>query len=143
MAIIRWNPWSLSSMLEDDFDLPTVPGLSRLGQGLNIYETEEALIAEIALPGVKEDQVDVTIEDGVVRVTATTSQREEEKQKRRYFMSSLSSSYNYSFRIPEGLIQDTEPQAELENGILTLLFAKVEKKAPTKVKVLSKKQEKK
>jgi HSP20 family protein len=139
MALIRWNPWSLSSLLEEDLDLPTMPGLSRLGQGLNIYETEDSLIAEVALPGIQEDQIDVTIDDGVVRITASTTQKEEDKQNRRYFMNSISSSYNYSFRLPEGLVTSLEPKAELESGVLTLAFAKVEKKAPTKVKVLAKK----
>lgn len=57
-------------MLEDDWDLPTIPGLSRMmGQGLNLYETEDAIVAEAAVPGIVEDKLDVSIDDGVVRIT--------------------------------------------------------------------------
>ncbi len=135
MALIRWNPWNLSSLLEEDWDLPTIPGLSRLGQGLNIYETENELVAEAALPGVPEDKVDVSVDDNIVRITASVRDKQEEKSDRRYFMTSMASNYNYSFRLPEGIVANTEPGAELGNGVLTLRFAKVKKAPPKKIQV--------
>lgn len=139
MAIIRWNPWNLQNMLEDDWDLPTIPGLSRLaGQGLNIYETEDAVVAEAALPGIKEDKIDVSIDEGVVRVTASLDEKKEEKDKRRYFMTSMAQSYNYSFRLPQNIVSDEEPKAELEHGVLHLTFKKIQKAEPKKIRVASK-----
>lgn len=138
MKLIRWNPFNMSSILDDDFDLPTMPLLNKLGQGLNLYETEDSLVAEAALPGISEDEVDVTIDDGIVHITASASENKEEKDKRRYFMSSRSSSFNYSFRLPEGMVKDVEPKAELEKGVLHLEFKKLEKKPPKTVKVVAK-----
>ncbi len=139
MAIIRWNPWNLQSILDDDWDLPTFPGLSRLaGQGLNIYETEDAIVTEAAVPGIAEDKIDVSLDKNVVRITASMEERKEEKEKRRYFMTSMSQSYNYSFRLPEGVVSDEEPAAELENGVLKLTFKKVQKAEPKKIKVAKK-----
>lgn len=126
-------------MLEDDWDLPTIPGISRLaGQGLNLYETEDAIVAEAALPGIPEDKVDVSIDEGVVRITATHEQKQEDKDKRRYFMTSMAQSYNYSFRLPQGVEAEEEPQAELDNGVLHLIFKKVQKAEPKKIKVAKK-----
>ncbi len=140
MAIIRWNPWNLSSMFEDDFDLPTVPGLSRVaGQGLNIYETEDSVFAEAALPGIPEEKVDVTVEDGIVRITGAHEDSQEDKAARRYFMTSRMNSFNYSFRLPQGIVDDQEPTCILENGILTVQFEKVKKAPPKKLKVTAKK----
>ncbi len=139
MAIIRWNPWNLQSMLEDDWEMPTLPGLSRLaGQGLNLYETEDAIIAEAAVPGIAEDKIDVSIDKNIVRVSAVAEEKKEEKEKRRYFMTSMSQSYNYSFRLPEGVVSDEEPAAELENGVVKLTFKKVQKAEPKKIKVAKK-----
>ena len=139
MAIIRWNPWNIDRMFDDDFDFPTIPGISKfMSQGLNLYETEDAIVAEAAVPGISEDKIDVTFEDGVVRVSASTSQTDEEKNKKRYFMSSMATSYNYSFRIPEGVVKDEEPTAELDNGVLKLIFKKAEKKEPKKIAVSKK-----
>lgn len=140
MAMIRWNPWKLS--LDDDFDMPTLPGLSRLGQGLNLYETKDSIVAEAALPGIPEDNIDVTIDDGIVRVTATIQHKEEEKEDTRFFMRSMASAYNYSFRLPEGIVADAEPKCELEDGVLTLTFSKVEPVPPKKISVTKKAKQK-
>lgn len=139
MPLIRWNPWNLSSMFEDDWDLPTIPGVSRImGQGLNIYETDESLVAEVALPGIPEDRIDVSIDKGVVRVSATTEQSQQETEQRKYFMSSMARSYNYSFRLPEGQLEQKEPEAELLDGVLTLRFKKIKPVEPKKIKVVKK-----
>lgn len=136
MAIIRWRPFDVGSIFDDDLDLPTIPGISNLmGQGLNIYETDEAIIAEAALPGVPEEKIDVTIDDDRVRISGSREERKEEKDKRRYFMSSISDSYNYSFRLPKGTIKDVEPICELDNGVLCLTFPKMERKPPRKIKI--------
>lgn len=138
MAVIRWNPWNINSLLEDDWDLPTIPGISRMmGQGLNIYETEDSIVAEAAMPGIPEDKIDVSFDEGVIRVTGMMDERQEEKGKRRYFMTSMASSFNYSFRLPQGLA-DEEPKAELEDGVLKLTFKKVKKAEPKKITVTKK-----
>lgn len=139
MAIIRWNPWNLQSLMDDDWELPTIPGLSRLaGQGLNLYETEEAIVAQAALPGIPDDKIDISIDEGVVRITASMEDTKEDQDKRRYFMTSMSTSYNYSFRLPQGVIGDEEPQAEVKNGVLVLTFKKIEKAPPKKIRIASK-----
>ncbi len=139
MAIIRLNPWSIDRIFDDDFNFPTIHGVSKLmGQGINIYETQDSIVAETAIPGLSETDVDVTFEDGVVRISGTKEEKQEEKDKRRYFMSSMIASFNYSFRIPQGVVKIQEPKAELEDGILKLTFSKVEKKEPKRIKVFKK-----
>lgn len=136
MAIIRWNPFNLSSLLEDDFDLPTMPGLSRLNQGLSLYQTKDSFIAEAALPGINEDQIDVTAENGVVRISA--SSQDEQKNDRSYFIRSVSN-FNYTFRLPDGVLENEEPKAELQNGMLKLTFPKLQPVPPKKIKVVKSK----
>lgn len=136
MAVIRWNPWTLSDFMENNWDLPTVPGLSRLmGQGLNIYETDDEVVAEAAVPGVPENDISVTIDDGVVRIMADVEEKKEEKDKRKYYMTSMSSSFQYSFRLPSFVFADEEPAVELEDGVLKLRFKKVQKAPPKKLKI--------
>lgn len=141
MAIIRWSPWSISNFLEDDWEIPTFPGLNRLGQGLNLYETGNTVVAEAALPGIPEESIEVTVDNRIVRITGQMTEKKEEK--RRNFMSTMSSSYNYSFRLPEEVQVDKDPKVELDNGILTLSFPKVTKEPPKKLKVIKKLKERK
>lgn len=136
MPNIRWNPWNIERFFEDDWDLPTIPGISRLvGQGLNLYETDKELVAEAAVPGITEENLDVTVDDNVVRIVGSRTQKERDKTKQRTFMDTLSYSYNYVFRLPQGVITDQEPEIELSDGILTLHFAKVQKTPPKKLTI--------
>ncbi len=144
MAVIRWNPWSIENFFDDEgLDMPTIPGLSRLGQGLNLYETNDGVFAEVALPGVSSDKIDITVEDGLVRITGEQEQKREKKENTRYFMNSLSASYNYAFRLPKDVDQNAEPEATWDNGILRLMFTKVQKTQPKRISVKTKEKENK
>ncbi len=139
MANIRWNPWSLSNVFDEEgWDIPTIPGLSRLSQGLNLYETSDAVIAEVALPGVSSDKIDVTVEDGLVRVTGEQEQKKEKRENARYFMNSLSASYNYAFRLPKDVNPNAEPIASFDNGLVRLEFPKVQKAEPKRITIKTK-----
>ena len=142
MALIRWNPWSLDRFFDEDFSFPTIPALNRvLDQGLNLYETDDAIVAEVAVPGIPEDRIDVSVdEDGIVRITASYEDKQEDRSKRRYFMSSAASSFNYAFRLPQGVVSDQEPMCEFDNGMLRLKFTKQQKQAPRKIKVSNKRK---
>lgn len=135
MALIRWNPMSLSSLLDEEFDLPM--GLSRLGLGggLNLYETKDKVVAEAAVPGIPEDNLDVTVENGVVRIAGSVEQKQDKQEEGvSHYMSTLSSAINYAFRLPQNVL-DKEPKAELHNGVLTLSFDKPAEALPKKIKV--------
>ncbi len=134
MARIMLKPFRLPSIWDDDFDLDRWFDFgSRHGQGLNIYETENSVVAEANLPGIPEDKIDVTVEDGIVRVNGQIEEKEEEKSKRRYFVATKAANYSYSFRLPDGVKE--EPKAEFDNGLLTLTFAKQAVSKPKAIKV--------
>lgn len=134
MALIRWHPWSIDRFFDEDWELPTIPGLSRLaGQGLNLFETNDAIVAEAALPGIPEENIDITVDKGVVRIVG--SKKEKSHDGRRNYMATLSSSYNYAFRLPQEVIVDAEPQCELSDGVLTVAFPKTQKAPPKRLKI--------
>lgn len=133
MQIIRINPFRF---LEEDFDF--FPMRTKGGEALNIYETNESVIVEAALPGVPEDRIDVTINDGIVRISGSYEESQEDRGKKRYFVSSLSGSFNYSFRLPLIVQAKKEPEVEFENGILKMIFPKEVKEPPKKIKISSK-----
>lgn len=142
MQLIRWNPWSIDRFLDEDWDFPALRGVSRTAeQGLNLYETDDAIVAEAALPGVSEDRVDVTLDDGVVRITGSSEESQEDRGKRKYFISSMTRSFNYAFRLPQQVAANKEPMVEFDNGKLKIMFPKQMRQAPKKIKVSSKRKE--
>ena len=136
---LRWIPTNFSDFLDEELNLPTVPILNRLSQGLNIYETDNLFVVQAAMPGVSEDNIDVTVSDnGIVSVTGNNQQQRQEQNQRKYYMSSLSESYNYSFKLPSDVVTTNEPACELDKGVLTLNFPKEQPAPPKKIKVQTK-----
>lgn len=108
-------------------DRPAVPAL-------DLYTTPEAVIAKIALPGVKPEAVDVTIGDDLVTVTGTFKE-EKEISEAGYIEKELSKgSFSRSFTLPMA-VRGEAAKAEFKDGLLTLTIPKTEAVKPKHVKV--------
>lgn len=101
---------------------------------LDLYTTPEAVIAKVALPGVKPEDVDVTIGDDVVTISGTFKE-EKETSDAGYVHKELSQgTFSRSFTLPTAIKADAA-KAEFGNGLLTLTLPKSEEVKPTHVKV--------
>ena len=101
---------------------------------LDLYTTPEAVIANVALPGVKPEDVDVTIGDDLVTISGTFKE-EKETNDAGYVHKELSEgSFSRSFSLPTAINADAA-KAEFRNGLLTLTLPKTEEVKPTHVKV--------
>lgn len=125
---------SISSIFDDEFDFPAFTSSRSISTGLNMYETDSEVVAEMAMPGVSVEKVDISMDGRLVNVSSHIEEEKEEKDKKRYFVSSMSSRFNYSFRLPDSVLGE-EPEATLEDGVLTLKFAKRISDSPKKIKV--------
>ena len=69
MAIIPWRPlFDLDRFWEDeDWLLPVIPK-EKLFPAMDLYETDKAVIAEVNAPGIDPKQIEVSVENGMLRV---------------------------------------------------------------------------
>jgi HSP20 family protein len=101
---------------------------------LDLFMTPEAVIAKIALPGVKPEDVDVTIGDDLVTVSGAFKE-EKETSESGYVHKELSEGkFSRSFSPPTAIKADAA-KAEFKDGLLTLTLPKTEEVKPTHVKV--------
>ena len=101
---------------------------------LDLYTTPEAVIAKVALPGVKPEDVDVTVGDNLVTISGTFSE-EKETGHAGYVQKELSQGkFSRSFSLPTA-IKAAAAKAEFKHGLLTLTLPKTEEVKPTHVKV--------
>jgi HSP20 family protein len=101
---------------------------------LDLYTTAEAVIAKVALPGVKPEDVDVTIADDLVTVSGAF-EAEKETADGGYLQRELSQgTFSRSFSLPTAIKADAA-KAEFKDGLLTLTLPKTEEVKPTHVKV--------
>ncbi len=106
----------------------------RAAPALDLYTTPEAVIAKLALPGVKPEDVDVTIGDDLVTISGAFKE-EKETGDAGYVHKELSQgTFSRSFSVPTAIKADAA-KAEFRNGLLTLTLPKTEDVKPTHVKV--------
>jgi len=138
MSISRWSPTSsISSFFEDGIEFHPLVSRNYSLSGFNLFENEKELVAEMAMPGIHEDRIDISVDGRMVSVSSTSEEKKEEKDKNKYMMKTMSSSFNYHFRLPEG-VATKDPEAILKDGVLTLKFNKIVPDEPKKIKVSKK-----
>jgi len=141
MPIVRWTPkltnlvnWS-DFFADDDLSLAT-----RANNNLDVYETGDEIVVKANVAGIPADKVDVVFEKGVLWIKAEKEEETDDKEKQHY----TKSSWNYSYRVAIPSIslvdQNHEPEAEVENGVVTIRFKKTEASKPKKLTVKEKKK---
>jgi HSP20 family protein len=101
---------------------------------LDLYTTPEAVIARMALPGIKPEDVEITIGDDLVSISGSFK-GEKETTEAGYVHKELSrGGFSRSFSIPTA-IKTEEATAVFREGLLTLTLPRSEAVKPKKVKI--------
>jgi len=144
MAIIRWNPWGgfpkvdwrLPSLWEEEEEWPELT----VTEGLDVYETDNEVVVEAAVPGVPEDKIEVTFEDGVLRIRGKVEEEKEKKERKKVvYRSQRMTAFDYTTTLPRAI--DAEKiNASLSNGVLTVSAPIASSAKPKKIKVEAKRE---
>jgi HSP20 family protein len=103
-----------------------------LAPGLDLYTTPETIVASVALPGVKPQDVDIDVADDLVTISGSVT---DEARAGDYVYRELGwGSFKRSFRLPSA-VSPTDARASLEDGLLTLTLPKTDHSTPKHVKV--------
>lgn len=99
----------------------------------DIFETEDALTVVLEMPGVDRDNINISVENGVLTVEGTINFGKYEGLQPVY------SEYNVgpfrrSFRISSRIDQDNIT-AKMSDGVITLVLPKVEEAKPRRIEV--------
>jgi len=138
MMITRFDPLAEIKRLEDRIfnAYPTVApasdgGISSFVPVVNTREDENAYHIEVDLPGVKKDDINVDISDGVLTISGERKYKNEVKEKDYYKVESSFGKFERSFRVPEDI--DIENiKAESKDGVLEVELPKVKKEEKKK-----------
>lgn len=123
MALIKWEPFDDLDRIFSDF-----PGFSREGDiSVDLYEEGDNYIAEMNVPGVKPEELEVTVEEGYLHVSGSRESTEEKKDKQYYSKEIRRGSFERVVRLPQ-TVQADNVSAEYENGVLKVTLPKTEGK---------------
>jgi HSP20 family protein len=144
MNLFKWNPLQelehLQSQLGSIFHHRSLrPESENLAPAewaplVNIAEDEKEYTITAELPEVKRDDVKVTAEDGVLRITGERKLEKEEKNKKFHRIERSYGSFERSFALPDGIKKDAVT-ADFKDGVLNVHVPKAEMTKPRSVDI--------
>jgi HSP20 family molecular chaperone IbpA len=138
MAIVKWNRWGAPAVFDEDNWLSQWFDIAGTSTGLDIYETNDSIVVEAQVPGIKEENIEINIDGNVLTITATQKETEEQKSKKKaIYKSTRQTSFNYSTNLPR-IVDPSKAEADLDQGILKITIPKSEKDKPKKIEVKKK-----
>ena len=142
MTIARWDPFG---NLRETFDrlfeeglirsprlLPTILGEWHLR--LDMYETADAVVVKTPVPGVRPEDVEMTITGDTLTIKGEVKAEAEVKREDYFHQEMLYGGFHRIVSLP-GALKTDKAEASFENGILTLIIPKAEEAKPKAVKV--------
>jgi HSP20 family protein len=153
MSLIRYQTPELASWpsfdrwanLRDEmnrlFDLPTTGNLARQAQlfsgwtpALDLYQTDDNLVAVVEIPGMKKEDIDISLHDGMLTIagerTSVTGDGETAGRSERF-----SGKFRRSVSLPTQ-VDAAKVSATYKDGILTVTLPKAEEAKPKKVEIV-------
>ena len=101
---------------------------------LDVTHDGDSLTIEAALPGIKPEDVDITVENGTLTISGRT-QDERSADEGSYLVQEIRrGSFSRSMTLPQGLEPD-KAEATFENGLLKLRIPKAEQLKPRQIKI--------
>jgi HSP20 family protein len=128
---------AMDRLFEDSFVRPRGWGIAAELGGtlpLDVTNTADALVVDAALPGVRPDDVDITVEDGTLTIRAESTDEREETQGEAIVKEIRRGSMSRTVTLPTGLEAD-KATATFEHGVLRLTFPRAEAVKPRQIRI--------
>jgi len=101
---------------------------------VDIWEDDDNVHVEAEMPGFKKDEIDITLEQGILNITAERKQTEEQGPEGHHLRERRFSRYQRSFTLPTS-VDESGCDATLEDGVLHLTFPKTPEVKPRRIAV--------
>jgi len=133
---------AMDRLFEESFLRPGFLGANDSAAGLmplDMYETQDEVVVKAAIPGVKPEDIEVTVTGDLLTIKGEfKSENDERDEKRNYHRQERRyGSFSRQVALPTSVNSDA-CQADFENGVLTLTLPKAEEAKVKKVQITRK-----
>jgi HSP20 family protein len=101
---------------------------------VDVYETEDTVVVEAPVPGLKPEDVEITISGDTLTIKGETKSEEKVEREKYIRQERRYGSFCRAVALPEGLDRD-KAEADFEDGVLKVTFPKLEEVKPKSIKV--------
>ncbi len=148
--VVRWDPFNdmvslrdaVSHLFEDAFIRPTAWPLPFEGSAwsmpVDMIETKDSIVVKAAVPGVKPDEIEVSVTGDTLTIKGETKAEEKIEEGSYLRKERRFGAFQRTLTLPTNVVSD-KAKAEFENGVLTLTLPKAEEVKPKAIKITAKK----
>jgi HSP20 family protein len=142
-SLIRWEPMREMMTLREAMDRLFDDAFTRpLGMGaassalppIDLYHTTDEVIVKAALPGLKPDEVQISITDDVLTLRGEFKQEDQQQEATWHIREQRMGSFERSVMLPSQ-VQTDNAMADFENGVLTVKLPKAESVKPKTISI--------
>jgi HSP20 family protein len=135
--------WELERMFDDFFRRPFAPisfprlrfaAAEEIVPSVDIFEAEGAVVLKAELPGMKKEDIEMTLTDSDITISGEKKKEEEVKRKDFYKYERSYGSFCRTFSLPAE-VQADKVKSTFKNGVLEVRMPKSEKAKSKEVKV--------
>lgn len=143
MSLVRWDPFAeledVSTRLNRFFGRRPMGAegsmtVTEWTPVVDVEENNEGYLVKAELPGLKREDIKVTVNNGMLMLQGERRAEKEEKGKRFHRIERSYGSFYRSFTLPEG-VNDEKLNAEFKDGVLTIMIPKAPEVKPKAVQI--------
>ena len=101
---------------------------------MDVYETDEKVVVTVELPGIKAEDVEVSVEDSTLTVGGTREFSSEVTEESYHRIERRYGSFSRAVSLPPQ-VDTGKVEARFDDGVLSVEVPKVEKARPKKVQI--------
>lgn len=132
MSLVEWNPFrDVDREIGSFFDRTPFKLFSAMGSPrVDVYQTETNVVVKAEIPGVSKEDLNLYIDENVIRLSGQSKKNEEFKEENVYRTERYFGSFSRTIPLPVEVVSE-QAIAEYKDGILSVIVPKVE---PSKTK---------
>ena len=143
--LTRWEPMrefltlreAMNQLFDDSFTRPlSTSGVSAI-PAIDMYEENDQVVVKAALPGLKPEDVQISVTGDVLSLRGEVKSKEEPKNATYHIHEYQYGSFERVLRLPTE-VQTDKARADFENGILTISLPKAEAVKPRSIAIKAK-----
>jgi HSP20 family protein len=101
---------------------------------VDVYQDKDNVIVETEIPGVKSEDVDITVENDVLTISGNKQEKKEVKKEDYYRKEMRCGSFSRSVILPMQ-VKSSEAKANFKDGVLKITLPKADEIKSKKIKI--------
>ena len=131
MALIKWSPMfpDVERFWGDDW-MPT----HTMTPAVDVYEDHDHVIVEAPLAGIDPNNVNIEIEDNILKISGQSEHKSEVDDKNYYRKEVRYGTFYRALALPKAVVGD-KAEANYKDGVLKISIPKAEEAKPKKITI--------